>query len=146
MFVGSCAGSTGGGIKISRIIILLKSYLNELKQLILPTRVRRIWLEGKPVSDTTVRSVLVVFHVYIAIIGLSVLALTFDGRDIITNFTASCACIFNVGPGLGLVGPTGNYFFFSDLSKIILSMEMLIGRLEVFPVLFLFAPSVWRKR
>ncbi|MCR5576441.1 MAG: TrkH family potassium uptake protein [Oscillospiraceae bacterium] len=146
MFVGSCAGSTGGGIKISRIIILLKSYLNELKQLILPTRVRRIWLEGKPVSDTTVRSVLVVFHVYIAIIGLSVLALTLDGRDIVTNFTASCACIFNVGPGLGLVGPTGNYFFFSDLSKIILSMEMLIGRLEVFPVLFLFAPSVWRRR
>ena len=145
MFVGSCAGSTGGGIKISRIIILLKTYLNELKQLILPTRVRRIWLEGKPVSDTTVRSVLVVFHVYIAIIGLSVLLLTFDGRDMITNFTASCACIFNVGPGLGLVGPTGNYFFFSDLSKIILSMEMLVGRLEVFPVLFLFAPSVWRK-
>ena len=146
MFVGSCAGSTGGGIKVSRVIILFKSYLNELKQLILPTRVRRIWLEGKPVSDTTVRSVLVVFHVYIAIIGLSVLALTFDGRDMITNFTASCACIFNVGPGLGLVGPTGNYAFFSDLAKLTLSMEMLVGRLEVFPVLFLFAPSVWRKR
>ena len=146
MFMGSCAGSTGGGIKVSRVIILVKSYFNELKQLILPTRVRRIWLEGKAVSDTTVRSVLVVFHVYIAIIGLSVLVLTFDGRDMITNFTASCACIFNVGPGLGLVGPTGNYAFFSDLSKLTLSMEMLVGRLEVFPVLFLFAPSVWRKR
>ena len=146
MFVGSCAGSTGGGIKVSRIIILVKTYLNELKQLILPTRVRRIWLEGKPVGDATVRSVLVIFHIYIAIVGLSVLVLTLDGRDMITNFTASCACIFNVGPGLGDVGPTGNYAFFSDLSKLTLSMEMLLGRLEIFPVLFLFAPSVWKKR
>ena len=92
------------------------------------------------------RSVLVIFHIYIAIIGLSVLVLTLDGRDMITNFTASCACIFNVGPGLGDVGPTGNYAFFSDLSKLTLSMEMLLGRLEIFPVLFLFAPSVWKKR
>ncbi len=146
MFVGSCAGSTGGGIKVSRMLILVKSYLNELKQLILPTRVRRIWLEGKPVSDTTVRSVLVIFHVYITVIGLSVLILALEGHDMITNFTASCACIFNVGPGLGLVGPSGNYAFFSDLSKLTLSLEMLLGRLEIFPVLFLFAPRVWRKR
>ncbi len=146
MFVGSCAGSTGGGIKVSRMIILFKSYLNELKQLVLPTRVRRIWLEGKPVGDATVHSVLVIFHIYIAIIALSVLILTLDGRDMITNFTASCACIFNVGPGLGDVGPTGNYVFFSDLSKLTLSMEMLLGRLEIFPIVFLFAPSVWKKK
>ena len=145
MFMGGCAGSTGGGLKVSRVIILFKSYLYELKQLILPTRVKRIWFEGKAVSDQTVRSVLVYFEVYLTIIGLSVLVLTLDGRDIITNFTASLACISNIGPGLNAVGPMGNYGFFSDLSKLVLSIEMLLGRLEIFPVLFLFAPSVWRR-
>ena len=146
MFVGGCAGSTGGGIKVSRFIILFKSYLLELKQLILPSRVKRIWLEGKAVSDQTVHSVLVFFQVYLIITFLSVLVLTRDGGDIVTNFTASLACISNVGPGLGAVGPTANYAFFSDLSKLLLSLEMLLGRLEIFPVLFLFAPSVWRRK
>ncbi len=146
MFVGGCAGSTGGGLKVSRIIILFKSYLHELKQLILPTRVKRIWFEGKAISDQTVHSVLVFFQVYLFITFLSVLVLTLDGRDLITNFTASLACISNIGPGLGAVGPNGNYAFFSDLSKLVLSLEMLLGRLEVFPVLFLFAPSVWKRK
>ncbi len=146
MFMGACAGSTAGGLKVSRVIILFKSYLYELKQLILPTRVKRIWFENKAVSDQTVRSVLVYFEVYLTIIGLSVLLLTLDGRDLQTNFTASLACISNIGPGLGAVGPMGNYGFFSVLSKIILIFEMLLGRLEIFPVLFLFAPSVWRRR
>ncbi len=146
MFVGGCAGSTGGGLKVSRIIILFKSYLHELKQLILPTRVKRIWFEGKAVSDQTVHSVLVFFQVYLFITFLSVLVLTLDGRDLVTNFTASLACISNIGPGLGAVGPNGNYAFFSDLSKLVLSLEMLLGRLEIFPVLFLFAPSVWKRK
>ncbi len=146
MFVGGCAGSTGGGIKVSRFIILFKSYLLELKQLILPTRVKRIWLEGKAVSDQTVHSVLVFFQVYLILTFLAVLVLTRDGGDIVTNFTASLACISNVGPGLGAVGPTANYAYFSDLSKLVLSLEMLLGRLEIFPVLFLFAPSVWRRK
>ena len=141
MFVGGMAGSTGGGIKVSRIIILFKSYLHELKQLILPTRVKRIWFEGKAVSDQTVHSVLVFFHVYLTATFLSVLLLTLDGHDIVTNLTASI-----VGPGLAGVGPTANYAFFSDLSKLLLSFEMLLGRLEIFPVLFLFAPSVWRRK
>ena len=146
MFVGGCAGSTGGGIKVSRIIILFKSYLHELKQLILPTRVKRIWFEGKAVSDQTVHSVLVFFQAYLFITFLSVLVLSLDGRDLVTNFTASVACISNIGPGLGAVGPNGNYAFFSDLSKLLLSLEMLLGRLEIFPVLFLFAPSVWKRK
>ena len=146
MFGGACAGSTAGGLKISRVIILFKSYLYELKQLILPTRVKRIWFEGKSVSDQTVRSVLVYFQTYIAITGLSVLLLALDGHDIVTNLTASIACISNIGPGLGLVGPTGNFAFFSTPSKLVLIFEMLLGRLEIFPMMFLFAPSVWRNR
>ena len=146
MFIGGCAGSTGGGLKVSRIIILFKSYLHELKQLILPTRVKRIWFEGKAISDQTVHSVLVFFQVYLFITFLSVLVLSLDGRDLVTNFTASVACISNIGPGLGAVGASGNYAFFSDLSKLVLSLEMLLGRLEIFPVLFLFAPSVWKRK
>ena len=146
MFPGGCAGSTAGGLKMSRIIILFKSYLYELKQLILPTRVKRIWFEGKAVSDQTVRSVLVFFEVYMMIIALSVLLLTLDGHDMVTNFTAAVACISNIGPGLSAVGPTANYSFYSVLSKLVLSLDMLLGRLEIFPVLFLFAPSVWKKR
>ena len=146
MFGGACAGSTAGGLKISRVIILFKSYLYELKQLILPTRVKRIWFEGKAVSDQTVRSVLVYFQTYIGITGLSVLLLALDGHDLVTNLTASIACISNIGPGLGLVGPTGNFAFFSTPSKLVLIFEMLLGRLEIFPMMFLFAPSVWRKR
>ncbi len=141
----TAAGSTAGGLKVSRVIILFKSYLYELKQLILPTRVKRIWFENKAVSDQTVRSVLVYFEVYLTIIGLSVLVLTLDGHDLATNFTASLACISNIGPGLNAVGPMGNYGFFSVLSKLVLIFEMLLGRLEIFPVLFLFAPSVWRR-
>ena len=146
MFSGGCAGSTAGGLKLSRVIILFKSYLYELKQLILPTRVKRIWFEGKAVSDQTVRSVLVYFQAYLAIIGLSVLIIALDGHDLATNLTASIACISNIGPGLNLVGPMGNFAFFSVPSKLVLVMEMLLGRLEIFPMLFLFCPSVWRKR
>lgn len=146
MFVGGCAGSTAGGLKVSRVIILFKSYLYELKQLILPTRVKRIWFENKAVGDQTVRSVLVYFHVYLFIIGLSVLVLALDGHDLATNLTASIACISNIGPGLNAVGPMGNYGFFSVLSKLVLVFEMLLGRLEIFPMLFLFAPSVWRRQ
>ena len=145
MFAGGCAGSTAGGLKISRLIILYKSYLYELKQLILPTRVKRIWFEGKAVSDQTVRSVLVYFQVYMAIMALGVLVLSVEGHDFTTNLTASIACISNVGPGLSLVGPTGNFAFFSVPCKRMLIFEMLLGRLEIFPVLFLFSPSVWRK-
>ena len=146
MFIGGCAGSTGGGMKVSRIIILVKSYFAELKRMIHPTQVRRIWFENCPVSDQTVRSVHVFFFVYLLITGLGTLVLTLDGRDFTTNLTASIACLSNVGPGLSVVGPTGNYGFFSVASKLVLCFEMLLGRLEIFPMLFLLTPSVWRKR
>ena len=146
MFIGGCAGSTGGGMKVSRIVILMKSYAAELKRMIHPTRVKRIWFEDRAVSEQTVRSVHVFFFVYLLATGLGVLILTLDGKDLSTNLTASIACISNVGPGLSAVGPTGNYAFFSVLSKLTLCFEMLLGRLEIFPMLFLLTPSVWKKR
>ena len=146
MFIGGCAGSTGGGMKVSRIIILLKSSYAELRRTILPSRVKRIWFEGNAVSDHVVQGVHVFSLLYILIVGAGVLVLTLDGRDLTTNLTASIACISNVGPGLSAVGPSCNYEFFSPLSKLILSLEMLFGRLEIFPMLFLFSPGVWKSR
>ena len=131
MFIGGCAGSTGGGMKVSRIIM--------------PSRVRRIWFEGRTVGDQTVQSVQVFFFLYLLITGTGALLLSLDGCDLTTNLTASIACISNVGPGLSAVGPSGNYLFFSPLSKLILSLEMLLGRLEIFPMLFLFSPRVWKR-
>ena len=146
MFVGGCAGSTGGGMKVSRIIILIKSYFAELQRMIHPTRIKRIWFENRPVSDQTVRSVQVFFFLYLLITGLGTLVLSLDGKDLTTNLTASIACISNVGPGLSAVGPAENYSFFSALSKLVLCFEMLLGRLEIFPMLFLLSPGVWKKR
>ncbi len=146
MFIGGCAGSTGGGIKVSRILILFKSYLAELKRMIHPTQVKKLWLEGRPVSSQTVQSIQVFFFVYLLSAGLGVLVLSLDGKDLTTNLTASIACISNVGPGLSAVGPTANYSFFSWFSKLVLCFEMLLGRLEIFPMIFLLTPGVWRKR
>ena len=145
MFIGGCAGSTGGGMKVSRILILLKSCYAELRRMIMPSRVRRIWFEGRTVGDQTVQSVQVFFFLYLLITGTGTLLLSLDGCDLTTNLTASIACISNVGPGLSAVGPSGNYLFFSPLSKLILSLEMLLGRLEIFPMLFLFSPRVWKR-
>ena len=145
MFIGGCAGSTGGGMKVSRILILLKSCYAELRRMIMPSRVRRIWFEGRTVGDQTVQSVQVFFFLYLLITGTGTLLLSLDGCDLTTNLTASIACISNVGPGLSAVGPSGNYLFFSPLSKLILSLEMLLGRLEIFPLLFLFSPRVWKR-
>ncbi len=146
MFIGGCSGSTGGGIKVSRIIILVKSYFAELKRMIHPTQVKRIWFESRPVKEETVRSILVFFFIYLLSTAFGVLVLSLDGKDFTTNLTASIACISNVGPGLSAVGPTGNYSFFSAVSKLILCFEMLLGRLEIFPIMFLLMPSVWKKR
>ena len=145
MFIGGCAGSTGGGMKVSRIIILMKSCFAELKRMILPSRVKRIWFESRVVGDQTVQNVHIFFFLYLLICGVGTLLLSMDGKDLTTNLTASVACISNVGPGLSVVGPCGNYLFYSPLSKLILCFEMLLGRLEIFPILFLFSPSVWRR-
>ena len=145
MFVGACAGSTGGGIKVSRIIILLKALNKELHQLIHPKGVRTIQIEGHTLGHEVLRSVNVFLSAYVIIFAGSVLLLAFDGKDMITNFTAVAATFNNIGPGLELVGPTENFGIFSMGSKLILIFDMLAGRLEIFPLLLLFVRDTWKK-
>lgn len=145
MFVGACAGSTGGGIKVSRFVILLKSMGKEIKQYLHPRQVRKIQLDGKPVEHEVVRNVNVFMVVYTMIFGFSMLILAFDGNDLISNFTAVAATFNNIGPGLELVGPSANFGLFSHLAKLVLIFDMLAGRLEIFPLLLLFVKDTWKK-
>ncbi len=145
MFIGACAGSTGGGIKVSRIIILLKGMRKELRQYLHPRQVRKIQFEGKLVEHDIVRNVNGFLALYIIVFVCSVFLLSFNGKDLITNFTAVAATINNIGPGLELVGPSANFSVFNNLSKIVLIFDMLAGRLEIFPVVLLFMKDTWRK-
>lgn len=145
MFIGACAGSTGGGIKVSRIIIYLKSVKREMSSLIHPRSIRVTKLEGKVVDNTVLRSAFAFISAYLVIFVISLLIVSLDGFDFETNFTAVAATFNNIGPGLGAVGPVSNFSAYSILSKIVLSLDMLIGRLEIFPILLLFAPSTWKK-
>lgn len=145
MFTGACAGSTAGGIKVSRLIILAKASLADIKRLFSPRRTISVTMDGSRIDDGTIRSTEAFFLLYIVITFLSVLVVSLDGFDLITNFTAVVACISNIGPGLAMVGPMGSFAAFSGFTKIILSLCMLIGRLEIFPMLMLAVPSVWRK-
>ena len=145
MFVGACAGSTGGGLKVSRLMILVRGAINELGNLIRPHRVKRITIDGRPVEPEIIRSTNVYMVWYLLLFTASVILLSLDGHDLITNFTAVTATINNIGPGLGLVGPTGNFAFFSIPSKLVLIFDMLVGRLELFPMLALVSPATWRK-
>lgn len=145
MFVGGCAGSTCGGIKISRILILFKSMKKELEVLIHPKQVKKIKVDGHPIEHEVVRSVNVYMVCYVLVFAISMLILSFDNLDLITNFTAVASAINNVGPGLELVGPSSNFTVFSDPVKVILIFDMLAGRLELFPMLLLFSPTTWRK-
>ena len=148
MFLGSCAGSTGGGIKTSRFIILVKSTACEIHRMLHPRAVTSIKLEGKPVAPDTLRSVQAFLSTYMLLMGLSMLLLSLDGFDFATTTTAVISCFNNIGPGLAMVGPTGNFSEFSIFSKLILSLDMLLGRLEIFPMMVLFAlPSAyWRRK
>lgn len=145
MFIGACAGSTGGGIKVSRIIILFKSLGKELKVMVHPKQIKKIKIGSHSVEHETVRSVSVFMIAYIVVFVISLVIVSFDNHDLITNFTAVTASINNIGPGLELVGPTENFAFFSVTSKIVLIFDMLAGRLELFPMLLLFTPSTWKK-
>jgi len=145
MFIGACAGSTGGGIKVSRLTIWVKTIIKELDVVVHVRNVKKVKLDGKAVEHEVIRSVNVYFAAYILIFAISQFLITLDGNDLITNFTAVAATMNNIGPGLGMVGPAGNFSFFSDLSKIVLSFDMLAGRLELFPMLILFAPGTWKK-
>ncbi len=145
MFIGACAGSTGGGIKVSRIMILMRTIRKELANIAHPQQVSKVRLGGHAVGHETVRSTNVFMMVYLMLMLLSVLLISIDGHDFTTNFTAVVAAINNIGPGLELVGPVGNFGFFSNFSKIILSFNMLAGRLELFPLLVLLSPACWKK-
>ncbi|MDO5408890.1 MAG: TrkH family potassium uptake protein [Lachnospiraceae bacterium] len=145
MFIGACAGSTGGGIKVSRFVVLLKTVGKELNSYLHPKSIRKIKIEGKPVEHEVVRAINVFFITFMIIFAFSVFALSFEGRDLITNFTAVAATINNIGPGLEMVGPTQNFGMFSDFSKFVMMFDMLAGRLELFPLLLLFHPSVWKQ-
>lgn len=145
MFVGACAGSTGGGIKVSRLVVLFKTMIKELNSYIHPKSIKKIKIEGKPVEHEVVRAINVYLVTFVILFSVSVFLLAFEGRDLLTNFTAVTATINNIGPGLGMVGPTQNFGFFSPLSKYVLMFDMLAGRLELFPLLILFHPAVWKE-
>ncbi|MBE6647505.1 MAG: TrkH family potassium uptake protein [Ruminococcaceae bacterium] len=147
MFVGACAGSTGGGMKVSRLVIAFKSAVAEIKHMGRPRQVSRIRFEGKPVEKDTINGVFAFIISYIFIFFGSFLIISVvDGKTIETTFSSVAACINNIGPGLGDAGPMANYAFYSPISKLILAFDMLLGRLEIFPIIMLFSPSVWTEK
>ncbi len=145
MFCGACAGSTGGGIKVSRIVILVKSILVEIKKLIHPNSIKLVRMSGKAIHSEVVYSINVYLAVYMVIYAVSTLLISMDNFSFETNFSAVAACFNNIGPGFDMVGAAGNYSAYSDFSKLVLSVDMLLGRLEIFPLLLLFTPSLWRR-
>lgn len=144
MFIGSCAGSTAGGMKISRIVIAFKAVLHDLHTMIHPRSVKSVRFNGKTVSEDVVNRTVRFIFCYLMIFAVSVLIVSLDEHSFTTNFTAVAATLNNIGPGLDMVGPTGNFSGFSDLSTFVLSVDMLIGRLEIFPMLLLMSPRTWR--
>lgn len=145
MFIGACAGSTGGGIKVSRILILSKTVRKESAHFLHPSGIRKVMLDRKPVSHEVVRSVNVFMVAYLLLFVASVFLISFDNFDFTTTFTAVTTTLNNIGPGLELVGPLGNFSGFSNFSKLVLTFDMLAGRLELFPLLLLFHRDTWRK-
>ena len=144
MFVGACAGSTGGGLKVSRLIILIKTIFKELTSYTHPKSIVKIKMDDKPIEHEVVRSANVYFITYMIIFVVSVFCLTFENIDLISVFTAVAATFNNIGPGLEMVGPTANFGHFSDFSKLVMIFDMLAGRLELFPLLMLFHPELWK--
>lgn len=145
MFIGACAGSTAGGLKISRVILLVKSAFKEIKSVIRPNSVNVVRLDGVSVESETARGAGAYFTIYASIIAITTLLLSFDGYGMETCFTAAVSLVNNVGPVLGEIGAFGNLAEFSYFSKIVMSLNMLIGRLEIMPMLVLFSPSTFRK-
>ena len=146
MFIGACAGSTGGGIKVSRFQIRLKTVAREIDKYIHPRNVKKIQMDGKPLDTEVIRSVTVFFMVYLLLFSLSVAVVSIEGYDLVTSFTSVAATINNIGPGLSMVGPTQNYAFFSDLSKWVLIVDMIAGRLELFPLVIFLYPGTYSSR
>ena len=145
MFIGACAGSTGGGIKVSRILIFAKTSLREVRELSQPRLIRTVRMDGKKLEDRVIRGTLLFLAAYVLLFFLSLLLVCLDHVDFNSGFTAVAATLNNIGPGLGQVGPTCNFGFLSPLSKLVLIFDMLAGRLELFPLLILFAPKTWKQ-
>ena len=145
MLVGACAGSTAGGIKVSRVVILGKAANREIGQAAAPRKVRLLMMDKKQINEETLRSVLIFFFLYMAFLLLGTLVASTDGHDFVTSFSAAASCLSNIGPGLGLVGPVGNFDVFSPHVKVILTFLMLAGRLEFIPLLTLFHRELWNK-
>ena len=146
MFVGACAGSTGGGMKVARIVILAKTSVCDMRKMLHPNAVATVRFEGKPIGEKNIRSVHLFLTVYLIVFTVSCLLLSLEEMDLVTTFTAVAACMNNIGPGLEVVGPMGNFAAFSPWAKVLLSFDMLVGRLEIFPMLLLFAPSIWKRK
>ena len=146
MFIGGSSGSTAGGFKVSRIVIIFKRIKYELKKLINPRSVDILSMDGKRIDDAMVNSTTTYLGIYILTFATVLTIISLDGFDFLTNFSATLACINNIGPGLSLVGPMANYSTYSPLSKIVLSFAMLLGRLEIYPLLLALSPSVWFKK
>lgn len=144
--IGACAGSTGGGFKFSRLIIILRTIKNELTFIIHPKSIKKVYMDGRAVEGTTVKSVSAYLGIYVVIYVISFLIVSLDGFDFETSFTAVAATLNNVGPGLNMVGPMGNYSQFSVLSKIVLMFDMLAGRLELLPILILLSPQTYKRK
>ena len=145
MIVGACAGSTGGGVKVSRFVILTKATAQEIRRLLHPRSVKVLTMDGKPIGRETIQGVQGYMMVYFFVTVISMLLVSLDNFDLTTTITAVEATLNNIGPGLNLVGPAENFALFSPMSKIVLTLDMLLGRLELFPVLILLMPSTWRK-
>jgi trk system potassium uptake protein TrkH len=148
---GACAGSTAGGFKMSRVVILFKSAVAKVKKLVRPRKVEVVYMDSKPLSEATVDSVMGYFVVYVLVfivctVLISIYNPNMPNIDLETTITSSLTCLNNVGPGLGsIVGPAGNFSSYSNFSKLVLTLEMIAGRLELFPILLLFSPNMWRK-
>lgn len=145
MVIGACAGSTGGGVKVSRFLILWKSILKQVKGMLHPKSVNVVKVNGKKISNETLQGVYAYFSAYVFVFGISVLLVALDNFDFATTISGVLTTLSNVGPGISRVGPIENFQSFSVLSKIVFSMDMLIGRLEIFPFLMICSPSFWRK-
>ena len=145
MFVGGCAGSTGGGMKNIRILLLFKAAKRDLLKIIHPRAVYSVRVGGKTVNERTLSEVLGFFFMYIMVFCGAILIVSIEGKDLVTTITSVAATIGNIGPGLSLVGPMGNFSEFTDLSKLVLSFCMLVGRLEIYPILLLTFPGFWKK-
>ena len=145
MIVGACAGSTGGGLKVARVLLLLKSLGRNIRQVMNPKKVQVVRNSGRTVSETVLDNTNAYLAAYAVILTLSFVVVSLDGFSVGTNLSAVLACFNNIGPGIEAVGPTCSFAGMSDLSKLVLIFDMLAGRLEIFPILVLFSPGTWRR-